>query len=76
MTVSDYTIAAARIAVFFVSLGKKGLNGSKKVSKIVFKTSGRALEIGAKNSTAFASWSSKVLSRLPDVINFYHSGKG
>ena len=43
----------------------------------VLKNPGRALEIGANVGTAFASRSPKAaLSSLPEVINFYHTGKG
>ena len=42
-----------------------------------FKNPGRALEIGANVATAFPSRSPKAASSsLPEVINFYHTGKG
>ena len=60
-----------------ISLGKKGLNVSKKMAKNVLKNPGRALEIGANVGTAFASRNPKAaLTSLPEVINFYHTGKG
>ena len=64
--------------VFFSkNLGKKGLNVSKKMAKNVLKNPGRALEIGANFGTAFASRNPKAaLTSLPEVINFYHTGKG
>ena len=50
---------------------KKGLNLSEKMA-----TNGRTVEIGANVGGAFASCSPKAaLSSLPDVINFYHTGK-
>ena len=77
MTVSDNTIKAEGLGDFFKNLGKKGLNASKKMAKNVLKTPGRALEDGANVGSAFASRSTKaVLSSLPEVINFYHTGKG
>ena len=47
------------------------------MAKNVLKNPGRALEIGANVGSAFASRSPKAaLSSLPQVINFYHTGKG
>ena len=46
------------------------------MSKNVFKNPGRAPEIGANVESAFATRSPKAaLSSLPEVINFYHTGK-
>ena len=43
----------------------------------LLKNLGRALEIGANVGTAIASRSLKAaLSSLPEVFNFYHTGKG
>ena len=65
------------MVIFFKNLGKKGLNVSKKMAKNVLKNPGRALEIGANVGTAFASRNPKAaLTSLPEVINFYHTGKG
>ena len=77
LTVSDNTIQAEGLGDFFKKLGKKGLNVSKEMAKNVLKNPGRALEIGATVGSAFASRSPKAaLSTLPEVINFYHTGKG
>ena len=77
MIVSDNVIQAEGLGDFFKNLGKKGLNVSKKMAKNVLKNPGRALEIGANVGTAFASRNPKAaLSTLPEVINFYHTGKG
>ena len=77
MTVSDNTIKAEGLGDFFKDLGNKGLNASKKMAKNVLKNPGKALEIGANVGTAFASRNPKAaLSSLPEVINFYHTGKG
>ena len=77
MTVSDNTIKAEGLGDFFKNLGKKGLNVSKKMAKNVLKNPGRALEIGVNVGSAFASLSRKAaLSSLPEVINFYLTGKG
>ena len=77
MTVSDKTIQAESLADFFKSLGKEGLNVSKKMAKNVTKNPGRALEFGANVGSAFATKNPKaVLSSLPEVIIFYHTGRG
>ena len=47
------------------------------MAKKVLRNPGRALEIGANVGSAFATRSPKAaLSSLPEVINFYHTGKG
>ena len=47
------------------------------MAKNVLKNPGRALEMGANVGIAVASESPKAaLSSLPEVINFYHTGKG
>ena len=77
MVVSDNVIQAEGLGDFFKNLGKKGLNVSKKMAKNVLKNPGRALEIGANVGTAFASRNPKAaLTSLPEVINFYHTGRG
>ena len=77
MIVSDNVIQAEGLGDFFKNPGKKGLNLSKKMAKNVLKSPGRALEIGANVGTAFASRNPKAaLTSLPEVINFYHTGKG
>ena len=77
MIVSDKTIQAEGLGVFFNNLGKKGLNVSKKMTKNVLSNPGRALEITAKIATATASRNSKqALSTLPELITFYNTGKG
>ena len=74
---SDNAIQAEGLGDFFKNLGKKGINISKKMAKNVLRNPGRALEIGANVGSAFATRSPKAaLSSLPEVINFYHTGKG
>ena len=77
MIVSDNTIEAEGLGDFFKNLGKKGLNVSKKMAKNVLSNPGRALDLTAKVATAAASRNSKqALSTLPELITFYHTGKG
>ena len=77
MTVSDNTIKAEGLGSFFKNLGKISSKAGKKLATNVLKNPGRALEIGANIATAAATKSPKAaLSTLPEVINFYHTGKG
>ena len=77
MTVSDNTIKAEGLSSFFKNLGKISSKAGKKLSKNVLSNPGRALDLTAKKATAAATKSPKAaLSTLPEVINFYHTGKG
>ena len=77
MIVNDNTIKAEGLGRFFKNLGKISSKAGKKLATIVLKNPGRALEIGANIATAAATKSPKAaLSTLPEVINFYHTGKG
>ena len=77
MIVSDNTIKAEGLGSFFKNLGKISSKAGKKLAKNVLKNPGRALEIGANIATAAATKSPKAaLCTLPEVINFYHTGKG
>ena len=77
MTVSDNTIKAEGLGDFFMNLGKKGLNVSKKMAKNVLSNPRRALDLTAKIATAVASKNSKQApSTLPELITFYNTGKG
>ena len=75
MTVSDNTIAAEGLGDFFISLGEKGVDASKKMARNVWIIPERASEIAANVSSAFPSNSPKAaLSTLPKLINFCHTG--
>ena len=77
MTVSDNTIKAEGLGSFFKNFGKISAKASKKLAKNVLSNPGRALDLTAKLATAAATKSPKAaLSTLPEVINFYHTGKG
>ena len=76
MTVSDDTIKAEGLGDFFKSFGKKGLNVSRKMAKIVLSNPGRALDLTAKIATAAAFRNSEqALSTLQELITFYDTGK-
>ena len=76
MTVSDSTIKAEGLGSFFKNLGKISAKAGKKLAKNI-NNPGRALDLTAKIATAATTKSPKAaLSTLPEVINFYHTGKG
>ena len=63
--------------IFFNNLRKIYAKADKKLAKNVLSNPGRALDSTAKIVTAAATKSPKAaLSTLPEVINFYHTGKG
>ena len=77
MIVSDNTIEAEGIGSFFKNLGKISAKAGKKLAKNVLGNPGKALDLTAKIATAAATKNPKAaLSTLPEVINFYHTGKG
>ena len=77
MIVSDNTIKAEGLGSFFKNLGKISAKAGKKLATNALKNPARFLEIGANVATAAASRNPKAaLSTLPEVINFYHAGKG
>ena len=77
LTVSDNTIKAEGLGSFFKNLGKISAKAGKKLATNVLKNPGRALEITSNIATATATKNPKAaLSTLPEVINFYHTGKG
>ena len=77
MIVSDITIKAEGLGSFFKNLGKISAKAGKKLATNALKNPARFLEIGANVVTAAASRNPKAaLSTLPEVINFYHTGKG
>ena len=75
--VSDNTIQAEGLGDFFKKLGKVSSKAAKKLARNALKNPSRFLEIGANVATAAASRNLKAASsKLPEVINFYHTGKG
>ena len=77
MIVSDNVIQAEGLSNFFKNLGKISAKAGKKLAKNVLSNPGRALDLTAKIASAAATKSPKAgLSTLPEVINFYHTGKG
>ena len=77
MIVSDNVIQAEGLGSFFKNLGKISAKAGKKLVKNVLSNPGRALDLTAKIATAAATKSPKAaLSTLPEVIFFYHTGKG
>ena len=77
MIVSDNVIQAEGLGDFFKNLGKISAKAGKKLAKNVISNPGSALDLTAKLATAAASKIPKAaLSTLPEVIIFYHTGKG
>ena len=77
MTVSDNTIKAEGLGSFFKKLGKTSAKASKKLATNALKNPASFFEIGANVATEAASRNPKAaLSIVPEVINFYHTGKG
>ena len=77
MIVSDNVIQAEGLGDFFKKLGKVSSRAAKKLATNAPKNPARFLEIGANVATAAATKNPKAaLSTLPEVINFYHTGKG
>ena len=76
MIVSDNTFQAEGLGDFFKKLGKVSSKAAKKLATNALKNPFRFLEIGANVATAAASRNPKAaLSTVPEVINFYHTGK-
>ena len=77
MIVSDNTIQAEGLGDFFKNSGKVSSKAAKKLARNALKNPSRFLEIGANVATAAVSKNPKAaLSALPEVINFYHTGRG
>ena len=76
MIVSDNTIQAELLGDFFKNLGKVPSKAAKKLARNALKNPSRFLENGANAAAATASRNPKAaFSALPEVINFYHTGK-
>ena len=77
MIVSDNTIQAEGLGDFFKNLEKVSGKAAKKLATNALKNPSRFLEFGANVATAAVSKNPKAaLSALPELINFYHTGKG
>ena len=77
MIVSDNVIQAEVLGDSFKNLGKVSGEAAKKLARNALKNPARFLEIGASVATAAVSKNPRAaLSTLPEVINFYHTGKG
>ena len=76
MTVSDNTTKAEGLGSFFKNLGKHSAKAGKKLATNVLKNPASFLEIGGNVAAAATSTNPQAtLSTLPEVINFYHTGK-
>ena len=76
MTVIYNKIHAEGLRSFFENLVRISAKDVKKIATNVLENPGRALEITSNIATAAATKSPKAaLSSLPEVMNFYHTGK-
>ena len=77
MTVSDYAIKPEGLDSILKNLGRIPAKAGRKIATNALKNPARFLETGANVATAPASRNTKaVLSTLPEVINFDHTGEG
>ena len=77
MIVSNNTTQAEGLGDFINNLGKISGKVAKKSATNAPKNPSRFLEIGANVAAATASRNPKAaLPAIPEVINFYHTGKG
>ena len=73
---SDNTIQAEGLGDFFKNLRKVSSKAAKKLARNALKNPSRFPEIGANVATAAVNRNPEAaLSTLPEVINFYHTGK-
>ena len=77
MIVSDNVIQAEGFSDFFKNLGKVSPRAAKKLATNALKNPARFLKIAANIATAAATKSPKAaLLAPPELISFYHTGKG
>ena len=77
MTVSDNTIQAEGLGSFFKILGRSSAEAGKQLATNLLKFRDRALEFTSDIAVAAATRNPKnVLSTLPEVRKYYHTGKG
>ena len=77
MIVSDNTIQVEALCSFIKNLGKMSAKAGTKLATNILKNPTRFLEIGAYLATAAACRNPKAaLPTIPEVITFYHTGKG
>ena len=75
-SVSDIVIKSDGLSNFFENLGKISAKAGEKLPTNVLNNPGTALEFTSNIAVAAATKSPKAaLSSLPEVINFYHTGK-
>ena len=76
MTVSGNTIQPEGLSSFFKNVVRIYAKAGKNLATNVSKNQGRSLEITANITTAAATKSPKTaLSSLPEVIDFYNTGR-
>ena len=76
MIMSDNTIKAEGLGSFFQNFGNLCAKLGKKLAINALKNHVRFLEVGGNVAMAAASNPKAALSTLPEVINFYYTGRG
>ena len=76
MAVSENTRAAKSLCDILKSLGKNFGKVGMKLAKNVLPNPTRALDIIANIDTAAGRFPKNVLSTIPELIDFYITGKG
>ena len=77
MILSDNVNKSEGLGSFFKNLRKVSTKAGEKLATNVLKKPGSASDITANIASAAASRDPEaVLSKLPEAINFYHTGKG
>ena len=77
MIVSDNSIQAEGLGDFFKNLGKISGKAAKKLATNALRKPSRFREVDANVAAVTASRNPKAdLPALPEVINFYRTGKG
>ena len=75
--VSENTIQAEGLGSFFKNLARISAKAGNKLATNVSKYPGREVEIYSNIATSAANRKSKnALTLLPELIKFYHKGKG
>ena len=75
MIVSDNRIPVEGLSSFFQIIGRSSARAGKKVATNILKNPGRPLETTSNIATsALSKKPNNLLSTLPEVMNFYHTG--
>ena len=72
-----FSVQPEGLGSFFKNLGKTSTKTGKKLATNLLKNPGRALDITANTvASAAGRYPKALLATLPELIIFYHTGKG